>query len=138
MIVELLRPRRTFVLHFPPFIRPSFSAEPTDAGAQESLLDNIESSLLAVQSESCEGLSSIEECFKVLSGMAKRKAPGLDGLPAEFYLKFCHVLGQDLLHVLNSCYTAGCLTLSQHRGVISLSFKKGAVWICGTSVPYPS
>ena len=45
-MVELLRPRRAFVLHFP----PSFSAEPTDAGAQESLLDNIESSLPAVQS----------------------------------------------------------------------------------------
>lgn len=136
-MVELLRPRRTFVLHFPPFIRPPFSAEPTDACAQESLLDNIESSLPAVQSESCEGLSSIEECFKALSGMAKRKALGLDGLPAELYLKFCHVLGQDLLHVLNSCYTAGPLTLSQHRGVISLSFK-GAVWICGTGVPYRS
>ena len=78
-----------------------------------------------IQSESCEGLLSVEECFEALSGMAKRKAPGLDGLPAEFYLKFWHVLGQDLVHVLNSCYTAGSLTLSQRRGVISLSFKKG-------------
>ena len=102
-----------------------FSAEPTDADAQESLLDNIESSLPAAQSESCEGLLSVEECFEVLSGMAKRKVPGLDGLPAEFYLKFCNVLGQDLIHVFNSCYTAGSLALSQRRGVISLSFKKG-------------
>ena len=46
------------------------------------------------------------------------------GFPAEFYLKFWHVLGQDLVHVLNSCYTAGSLTLSQRRGVISLSFDK--------------
>ena len=102
-----------------------FSAEPTDADAQESLLDNIESSLPTAQSESCEGLLSVEECFEALSGMARRKAPGLDGLPAEFYLKFWHVLGQDLVRVLNSCYTAGSLTLSQRRGVISLSFKKG-------------
>ena len=110
---------------FSSFYSSLFSAEPTDADAQESLLDNIESSLSTIQSESCEGLLSVEECFEALSGMAKRKAPGLDGLPAEFYLKFWHVLGQDLVHVLNSCYTAGSLTLSQRRGVISLSFKKG-------------
>ena len=110
---------------FSSFYSSLFSAEPTDADAQESLLDNIESSLSAIQSESCEGLLSLGECFVALSGMAKRKAPGLDGLPAEFYLKFWHVLGQDLVHVLNSCYTAGSLTLSQRRGVILLSFKKG-------------
>ena len=48
-----------------------------------------------------------------------------DSLPAEFYLKLWHVLGQDLVDVLNSCYVAGSLTLSQHQGSISLSFKKG-------------
>ena len=118
---------------FSSFYSSLFSTEPTDADAQESLLDNIESSLYTIQSESCEGLLSVEECFEALSGMAKSKAPHLDGLPAEFYLKFCHVLGQDLVHVLNSCYTAGSLTLSQRRGIISLSFKKGDrldMWNC--------
>jgi len=110
---------------FSSFYSSLLSAEATDADAQESLLDNIESSLSAIHSESCQGLWSVEECFEALSGMAKCKAPGLDGLPAEFYLKFWHVLGQDLVHVLNSCYTAGSLTLSQRRGVISLSLKKG-------------
>ena len=45
--------------------------------------------------------------------MARRKAPGLDGLPVEFYLKFWPVLGFDLVNVLNLCFEAGCLTLSQ-------------------------
>ena len=57
--------------------------------------------------------------------MAKRKAPGSDGLPMEFYVKFWHVLGEDLVCVLNSCFNDGCLALSQRSGVISLSFKKG-------------
>ena len=30
-----------------------------------------------------------------------------------------------ILRVLNSCLDSGCLALSQRRGVISLSFKKG-------------
>ena len=57
--------------------------------------------------------------------MARRNAPGLDGLPMEFYLKFWNVLGSDLVNVLNSCFDSGSLSLSQRRGVISLSFKKG-------------
>ena len=60
----------------------------------------------------------VEERFEALTSMARRKAPGLDGLLAAFYLKFWSVLGQDLVQVLNSCYQAGSLTLS-------LSFKKG-------------
>ena len=57
--------------------------------------------------------------------MAKRKVPGSDGLPMEFYCAFWGVLGADLVSVLSSCFEAGCLSLSQRRGVISLSFKKG-------------
>ena len=110
---------------FASFYSSLFSAESIDVAAQESLLNNVESSLPSDQSESCEGLLTVEECLEALTGMARRKAPGLDGLPPEFYLKFWSVLGQDLVQVLNSCYRAGSLTLSQRRGVISLSFKKG-------------
>ena len=33
----------------------------------------------------CEGLLTIEECFAALSGMARGKTLGSDGLPMEFY-----------------------------------------------------
>ena len=57
--------------------------------------------------------------------MARGKAPGCDGLPMEFYLKFWHVLGFDLVCVLNSAFGLGSLSRSQRRGIITLSFKKG-------------
>ena len=40
-------------------------------------------------------------------------------------MKFWDLLGEDLVCVLNSCFRSGCLSLSQHKGVISLSFKNG-------------
>lgn len=86
------------------FYSSLFMAAPTDASAQDSLLNNIESLLPAGQAELCEGLLTVEECFEALSGMAKCKAPGSVGLPAEFYLKFWNVLGRDLVQVLNTCY----------------------------------
>lgn len=57
--------------------------------------------------------------------MARNKAPGSDGLPMEFYLKFWDTIGPDLVSVLNSCYLSSSLSLSQRRGIIFLSFKKG-------------
>lgn len=107
------------------FYSSLFSAEPTDSAVRSSLLDNVTSTLDRDQAALCEGLLSVEECFAALQGMARSKAPGSDGLPMEFYLKFWDVLGADLVAVLNLCFDSGSLSLSQRRGVISLSFKKG-------------
>ena len=57
--------------------------------------------------------------------MARGKAPGLDGLPMEFYLKIWDVIGPNLVTVLNSCFLSGSRSLSQRRGVVTLAFKKG-------------
>ena len=56
--------------------------------------------------------------------MAHRKAPGSDGLPAEFYIRFLDVLGADLVEVFNFCFSAGFLTRSQGREVISLTLRR--------------
>ena len=61
---------------------------------------------------------SVEEVLFALCGMARRKAPGLDGLPMEFYLKFWSVLGSDLVSVLNSSFDSGCLSLSLSAEVL--------------------
>ena len=110
---------------FQAFYSGLFSATPNDLPAQDSLLKNLASVLPSDQAELCEGMLSPEECLEALVGMAKGKAPGSDGLPMEFYLKFWGLLGTDLVNVLNACYCSGSMSLSQRRSVISLIFKKG-------------
>ena len=102
-----------------------FSVSCTDSGVQDSLLANISSFLSPNQLSQCEGLLRLGEYHSALLGVARRKAPGSDGLPVEFYIRFWEVLGQDLVHVLNTCYSFGSLFLSQRRGIISLVFKRG-------------
>lgn len=99
------------------------------------LLSKISAQLSADQSEVCGDVLSVGECFSALKGMAHRKAPGNDGLPMEFYVKFWPVLGSDLVRVLNSCLVNRRLCKSQRRGVISLSFK-GIGQILRTGDPY--
>jgi len=68
---------------------------------------------------------SEEELLNALKGIESGKAPGMDGLPAEFYKEFWAVLGKDLLEVLNESLADGSLHLSCRRAVITLLPKKG-------------
>ncbi|XP_056256715.1 uncharacterized protein LOC130184701 [Seriola aureovittata] len=53
------------------------------------------------------------------------KAPGLDGLPADFYKAFWSVMGEDLLCVLRDSLVKGRLPLSCRRAVLTLLPEKG-------------
>ena len=44
----------------------------------------------------CEGKLSLVECYKALQMFSNSKAPGNDGLTADFYKDFWNLLGQQL------------------------------------------
>ena len=70
---------------------------------------------------------SASELHVALRSMDCGKAPGIDGLPIEFYKTFWSVLGGDLLSVLNDSLAGGLLPLSCRRAVITLLPKKGDI-----------
>ena len=107
------------------FYSTLFSARPTNIDVQNRLLDNLTSALPPSQVHLCEGHLTTDEVHEALLGMTKRKSPGTDGLPAEFYLTFWDVLGPDLVELLNASFDSGLLPLSQRDALISLVFKKG-------------
>ena len=95
----------------------------TDPVVQDELLSNLSPSLSSEEADLYEGDLTVAECLKAVQGMAKSKTPGLDGLPAEFYLAFWSVLGSDLVDVLNCAFRVGFLSVSQCCGLINLVFK---------------
>ncbi len=54
------------------------------------------------------GALTMEELCKALQGMELGKAPGIDGLPVDFYKSFWSEIGEDLLG-------SGQLSLSEHE-----------------------
>ncbi|KAK3527725.1 hypothetical protein QTP86_001577, partial [Hemibagrus guttatus] len=68
---------------------------------------------------------TLAELHKALQGMENGRAPGIDGLPVEFYKAFWAVMGQDVLEVLNDSVNVGQLPLSCRRAVLTLLPKKG-------------
>ena len=104
-----------------------FSAQPLDLADSDFFIDGLQRKLSSPEAESCEGPLTNPECVVALRSMALSKSPGVDGLPAEFYVKFWDVMGADLVRVLNDCYSAGKLCLSQRSGAITLLYKKGDI-----------
>ena len=102
-----------------------FTAQSLDSGQQDFFLNQLTQLLTPAERRLCEGELTLTECKAAVNGMAKGKTPGLDGLPAEFYQRFWPVLGEDLVDVLNYCYSHGRLSLSQHSGLITLLYKRG-------------
>ena len=97
------------------FCKDLYSSFETDPVVQEELLSNFSSSLSSEEADLCEGDLTPSECLKALQGMANSKTPGLDGLPAEFYLGLWSVLGLDLVEVLNFAFRVGFLIVSASR-----------------------
>ena len=60
---------------------------------EEELLNNVSSRLPPDSSISCDGWLSVAEVHSALKGAATGETPGSDGLPAEFYSRFWHIIG---------------------------------------------
>ena len=76
------------------------------------------------QQKTCEGLITAEECLSAPKMFAKNKTPGSDGLTVEFYLCFCDYLAIPLISCFNEAFQCGEMSISQRRGIISLTPKK--------------
>ena len=67
---------------------------------------------------------SQEELTAAVGQMAPGRAPGLDGLPVDFYKHFWKFVGVDLWGVLQECSQTGLLPTSCRLAVLSLLPKK--------------
>lgn len=65
-----------------------------------------------------------EELWSALSSMKNGRSPGSDGIVAEFYKRFWHLLADWFIESVNFAFEKGSLSCEQYRGVITLIPKK--------------
>ena len=66
---------------------------------------------------------SMNELFVALKEMGRDKAPGMDGLTVEFYLKYWYIFNNDFMDVVNYCKTNMRLPRSMNLSLVRLIFK---------------
>ena len=96
----------------------------TEAQCYEYLEEINTPHLSSDEIDSCEGKSSMKECFEALTAMHSNKSQGNDGLSKEFCLVFFQTLGSDLIQCLNYSFHEGEMSSSQKQAVITLIEKK--------------
>ena len=112
-----------------------FAAQPVSLAAQDELLQAVDRRLspqaaAAAEGERGDGSVSVAELETALRSLPRGKAPGLDGLPYEFYLRFWPVVGLELAGMLQEAFGGGgeaALPPPLTQGRITLLYKgKGA------------
>ncbi|KAJ3599285.1 hypothetical protein NHX12_033248 [Muraenolepis orangiensis] len=110
--------------HAVSFYTDLFKAEGCDVEAADELFQGLPQ-LSPAESDTLGSDITLEELTSAVTQMASGKAPGIDGLPADFFKHFWSMLGHDLLDVLMESFGKGTLPASCRRAVISLLPKKG-------------
>ena len=113
------------IKHIADFYENLYTFEPTDAKAQETLLNTISRRLPEGVKAGLEGLLTLDECYQAMFNMGRRRSPGSNSLPVKFYLLFWEIIGEDLVEVLNHSYEVSTLPLSMRHAMITLVHKKG-------------
>ena len=99
--------------------------KPSDLTASKPLLDEISKRPIPKSAANAlEGSITVSEARKAIRSMAKGKAPGPDGLHAEFYKIHEHLLITRLTQAYNEMHQEGTLTPSMREGNIILLYKK--------------
>ncbi len=107
------------------FYEKLYTESTIDEDTQQFFTDTLDKTLDDEERDTCEGLISHREASKAMKDLANNKSPGSDGLSKEFYDKFWGIIGEDLVEVFNTAYTANCLTKSQKTAILTLLYKNG-------------
>ncbi len=101
-----------------------YAANDTDSKCKDELFSCLKK-LTPKQQEVIDSPITFQEVMQAVKGLSSEKAPGLDGLPSEFYKYFWNVIGKDYFEMLLSSLETGSLPKSCNRAVLSLLPKKG-------------
>lgn len=106
------------------FYKDLYHKEATDLKCSEELMKDLPR-LLEEQKEALDTDIELQELSTAVKQLSTGRAPGIDGLPAEFYKHFWEALGADLHKVFNWSFNNGKLPMSCTRAALSLLPKKG-------------
>ena len=98
---------------------PEITADRMDTFTRDLNLPTLSQAQVA----DCDNPLSEQDITSAIRAMQRGKAPGLDGIPLEWYVVFWRLVKKPLLESYQHSYNNNCLPESQRTGIISLLHK---------------
>ena len=111
--------------HVQRFYTKLYSCDQTNPLEQNFFLNNLKAELSHQQKKHLQIDLSEHEMEAAINQMAKRKAPGPDGLSIEFYTQCWSIVKNDFVNVLKEMYSTQVIHNRIKSGFITLIHKKG-------------
>jgi hypothetical protein len=101
-----------------------YSLKPIDSSHSTSFLSKLNSKLSDTDKLFRDRPLTKEEVYKCMQRLPNGKAPGIDGLPVEFYTSFWPLLSDHYMSLLLECFQDGVLPISMRTSIITVILKK--------------
>ena len=102
-----------------------YTNERYDEEDQEWFLQYVSKCLTSNEQILLESVVTQKELFETIKDMNLNKAPGIDGIPIEFYLKYWNIIKKEIIEVIRNNVKGTLLNDKQRKAIITLLPKDG-------------
>ena len=102
-----------------------YNDEPVNENDQAYFLNLIENKLCNQDKVTLASAITDQEIFNAVKGLNPNKAPGIDGIPIEFYQKFWDIIKFEMITIIKNIITGKLLQNHQKKAIITLLPKGG-------------
>ena len=120
-----LKGKDSINLYVEKYFEKLYQKEGSNMEYQEWFLHFVNKSLTENEINKLKENVTGREIFKAINDMNVNKAPGLDGIPIEFYLKFWDIIKDELIEIVTNIVNGTLLNESQRKAIITLIPKDG-------------
>ena len=112
-----------------------YKEETYDECKQKWFLDLIKDVLNDLDKDTLGNEITEDEILNAIKGLNSNKSPGIDGIPAEFYVKFWDIIKIELMEMIRNVINGTLLSSSQRNAIITLLPKGGDLKLMKTWRP---
>ena len=117
---SILTSTKSIQEHGVKFYKDLYSNAACDSDNQEFFLSFLQNELSDADRIILSAPLTKNEIYRIIESMALNKTPGVDGLPAEFYIENWQLISDAILELYRTILQDGCLGESQRKGIITI------------------
>ena len=121
----ILRKKDSISMYIKKYFENVYKKEGIDENDQEWFLKSVNKSLTIHEQQILELDITQKEVFETIHDMNLNRAPGIDGIPIEFYIKYWDIIKNELTEIVVNIVQGTLLDQNQRKAIITLLPKDG-------------